>query len=41
MGRLISDKYKEWKDECKQRFLQIKAEEELNQFSVNILFQEA
>lgn len=37
MGRLISDKYKEWKAECEQRFQQLKAnEEELNRIFVDI-----
>lgn len=37
MGRLISDKYKEWKAECEHRFQQLKAnEEELNRIFVDI-----
>lgn len=37
MGRLISDKYKEWKAECEQRFQQLKAnEEELNRVFIDI-----
>lgn len=37
MGRLISDKYKEWKAECEQRFQQLKAnEEELNRIFIDI-----
>ena len=37
MGRLISDKYKEWKEECEKRFLQLKAnEEELNRIFIDI-----
>lgn len=26
-SRLISDKYKEWKEECEERFLQLQANE--------------
>jgi type II restriction/modification system DNA methylase subunit YeeA len=37
MARLISDKYQEWKAECEQRFLQLKAnEEELNRIFIDI-----
>jgi len=37
MGRLISDKYKAWEEECNQRFNQLKAnEEELNRIFINI-----
>jgi len=37
MGRLISDKYKEWEQECEERFNQLKAnEEELNRIFINI-----
>ena len=37
MGRLISDKYKEWEEECKQRFDTLKAnEEELNRIFIEI-----
>ena len=37
MSRLISDKYKEWKEECERRFLQLKAnEEELNRIFIDI-----
>ena len=37
MARLISDKYKAWKEECEQRFLQLKAnEEELNRIFIEI-----
>ena len=37
MGRLISDKYKQWQEECEQRFLQLKAnEEELNRIFIDI-----
>lgn len=37
MGRLISDKYKEWEAECRQRFDTLKAnEEELNRIFIDI-----
>lgn len=37
MGKLISDKYTAWKDECEQRFQQLKAnEEELNRIFIDI-----
>ena len=37
MGRLISDKYKEWSIECDERFAQLKAnEEELNRIFIEI-----
>lgn len=37
MGRLISDKYKEWEEECLQRFNTLKAnEEELNRIFIEI-----
>ncbi len=37
MGRLISDKYKAWEEECKQRFDTLKAnEEELNRIFIEI-----
>lgn len=37
MGRLISDKYKEWEEECNSRFNQLKAnEEELNRIFIEI-----
>lgn len=37
MARLISEKYQAWKEECEQRFLQIKAnEEELNRIFIEI-----
>ena len=37
MGRLISDKYKEWAAECDARFNQLKAnEEELNRIFIEI-----
>lgn len=37
MGRLISDKYKKWEDECDNRFKQLKAnEEELNRIFIDI-----
>ena len=37
MGRLISDKYKEWEVECDNRFNQLKAnEEELNRIFIDI-----
>ena len=37
MGRFISDKYKEWKAECDNRFNQLKAnEEELNRIFIDI-----
>ena len=37
MGRLISDKYKEWEAECEARFRQLKAnEEELNRIFIDI-----
>ena len=37
MGRLISDKYKAWEDECEQRFNQLKAnEEELNRIFIEV-----
>ena len=37
MGRLISDKYKEWAIECDERFAQLKAnEEELNRIFIEI-----
>ena len=37
MGRLISDKYKEWETECRDRFDRLKAnEEELNRIFIDI-----
>ena len=37
MGRLIADKYNAWKQECEERFLQLKAnEEELNRIFIDI-----
>lgn len=37
MGRLISDKYEQWKKECEQRFLKLKEnEEELNRIFIDI-----
>ncbi len=37
MGRLISDKYKEWEEECKNRFNTLKKnEEELNRIFIDI-----
>lgn len=37
MARLISDKYKEWENECNERFNQLKAnEEELNRIFIDI-----
>ena len=37
MGRLIKDKYEAWKNECEQRFLQLKKnEEELNRIFIDI-----
>lgn len=37
MGRLIEDKYKEWKKECEDRFLKLKEnEEELNRIFIDI-----
>ena len=37
MGRLISDKYKEWEAECNERFNKLKAnEEELNRIFIDI-----
>lgn len=37
MGRLISDKYKQWEEECKQRFETLKHnEEELNRIFIDI-----
>lgn len=37
MGRLISDKYKEWEAECDERFQKLKAnEEELNRIFIDI-----
>ena len=37
MGRLISDKYKEWEQECAERFSRLKAnEEELNRIFIDI-----
>ena len=37
MGRLIADKYKEWEDECNERFNQLKSnEEELNRIFIDI-----
>ena len=37
MGRLISDKYREWEAECENRFNQLKAnEEELNRIFIDI-----
>lgn len=37
MGRLISDKFKEWEAECEERFNQLKAnEEELNRIFIEI-----
>lgn len=37
MARLIEDKYKAWKQECEERFLQLKAnEEELNRIFIEI-----
>lgn len=37
MSKLISDKYEQWKEECKQRFLKLKEnEEELNRIFIDI-----
>jgi murein endopeptidase len=37
MGRLISDKYKEWEQQCEARFQKLKAnEEELNRIFIDI-----
>ena len=37
MGRLISDKYKEWEAECNERFQKLKQnEEELNRIFIDI-----
>ena len=37
MGRLISDKYKEWEQECEERFNRLKSnEEELNRIFIDI-----
>ena len=37
MGRLISDKYEQWKEECQQRFNTLKSnEEELNRIFIDI-----
>ena len=37
MGRLISDKYREWEEECRERFDRLKAnEEELNRIFIDI-----
>ena len=37
MGRLISDKYKEWEEECRNRFNTLKKnEEELNRIFIDI-----
>ncbi len=37
MGRLISDKYKAWEQECQERFNKLKAnEEELNRIFIEI-----
>ena len=37
MGRLISDKYAAWKQECEDRFQQLKKnEEELNRIFIDI-----
>lgn len=37
MGRLISDKYAAWKQECEDRFMQLKKnEEELNRIFIDI-----
>lgn len=37
MGNLIEDKYKAWKQECEERFLQLKAnEEKLNEIFIEI-----
>lgn len=37
MGRLIADKYKDWEDECNERFNKLKAnEEELNRIFIEI-----
>lgn len=37
MSKLISDKYKQWKEECEQRFLKLKEnEEELNRIFIDI-----
>ena len=37
MGRLISDKYKQWENECDERFNQLKSnEEELNRIFIDI-----
>lgn len=37
MGRLISDKYEQWKKECEQRFLKLKEnEEELNRIFIDL-----
>ena len=37
MGKLISDKFAAWQEECEQRFQQLKAnEEELNRIFIDI-----
>ena len=37
MGRLISDKFKQWEEECQQRFNTLKSnEEELNKIFIEI-----
>ena len=37
MSKLISDKYEQWKEECEQRFLKLKEnEEELNSIFIDI-----
>lgn len=37
MSKLISEKYKAWQQECEERFLQLKAnEEELNRIFIEI-----
>lgn len=37
MSKLISDKYEQWKEECEQRFLKLKEnEEELNRIFIDI-----
>ena len=37
MGRLISDKFKQWEEECQERFDTLKAnEEELNRIFIEI-----
>ena len=37
MGRLISDNYKEWEQECESRFQKLKSnEEELNRIFIDI-----